>query len=166
MHARSPIASLRVLFIAASALGALVLGGCAGMGARETVHMHVVGLEQIPGEDLEMRFNVKLRLQNPNETAIEYDGIALELELNDQPFATGVSDQKGSVPRFSEKVISVPMTVSALSAVRQALGLVRGTPLDNVPYVLRGKLAGGAFGVTTFTEKGTLSLPAITLPQD
>ncbi len=137
----------------------LALGGCAGMAVRDPVRINVVGIDPLPGQGLEMRFNVKLRLQNPNDSAIEYDGVALELELNDQPFATGVSDRKGSIPRFGESVLSVPVTVSALAAVRQALGLAEGASVDNLPYVLRGKLAGGVFGTMRFTEEGTLSLP-------
>lgn len=137
----------------------LALGGCAGLPVHDPVRINVVGIEPLAGQGLEMRFNIKLRLQNPNDTVIEYDGVALELELNDQTFATGVSDRRGSIPRFGESVLSVPVTVSALAAVRQALGLAEGAALDNLPYVLRGKLAGGMFGTMRFTEKGTLSLP-------
>ncbi|HYS84685.1 MAG TPA: LEA type 2 family protein [Bradyrhizobium sp.] len=160
MRALSPRASFQVLLVL-STLVAVALGGCAGMVARDPVRVNVVGLEALPGQGLEMRFNVKLRLQNPNETPIEYDGLALELELNGKPFATGVSDQQGRVPRFGETVIVIPVTVSALSAVRQAIGLVTDATLDNVPYRLRGRLSGSPFGGTTFTETGTLSLPAI-----
>ena len=130
------------------------------MLTRDPIRINVVGIEPLAGQGLEMRFAVTLRLQNPNETAIEYDGVALELELNGKPFASGVSDQKGSVSRFGETVFSIPVTVSAFAAVRQALGLADGAKLDNLPYVLRGKLAGGLFGGTHFTDKGTLSLPS------
>ena len=126
------------------------------MLTRDPVRINVVGIEPLAGEGLEMRFTVKLRLQNPNETAIEYDGVALALELNGKPFASGVSNQKGSVSPFGETVFSVPVTVSAFAAVRQALGLVDGAKLDNLPYVLRGKLAEGLFGGMNFTDKGTL----------
>jgi LEA14-like dessication related protein len=71
----------------------------------------VAGVEPIPGEGLEMRFNVKLRIQNPNDAPIEYNGVSLELDLNGQSFASGVSDQSGTVPRFGETVIDVPLTV-------------------------------------------------------
>jgi len=154
MRARSFRASFRILLLAISALLTLAMSGCAGLGGRDRIRMHVVDLEPLQGQGLEMRFKVKLRLQNPNETAIEYDGIALELELNGKPFATGVSAQKGSVPRFGETVIGIPVTVSAFSAARQVLDLVRDGPLDNVSYVLRGKLAGGLAGGVTFTEMG------------
>lgn len=146
--------------IAVRVLLALALGGCAGMLTRDPISINVIGIEPLAGQGLEMRFAVTLRLQNPNETAIEYDGVALNLELNGKPFASGVSDQKGSVSRFGETVFSVPVTVSAFAAVRQALGLAGGAQLDNLPYVLRGKLAGGLFGGLHFTDEGTLSLPS------
>jgi len=150
---------VRILLGVATLLLALALGGCAGMLARDPVRMSVVGIEPLPGEGLEMRFNLKLRLQNPNEAPLDYDGLAVELELNGKPFASGVSGTKGSVPRFGEALLGVPVTVSAFTAMRQALAVVEGGTLDDVPYVLRGKLGGGAFGVKRFSEKGTLSVP-------
>jgi LEA14-like dessication related protein len=150
--------SLRRLFFL-GVLSLFALGGCAGMFARDELRMNVVGIEPLEGQGLEMRFEVKLRLQNPNDTPIEYHGMALELELNGKPFAGGVSDQKGTVPRFGEIVLSVPMTVSAYAAARQVLDLADGAKLGNLPYVLRGKLAGGFFGETRFTDKGTLYFP-------
>jgi LEA14-like dessication related protein len=42
---------------------------------------------------MEVRFAVKIRVQNPNGTNVNYNGVALDLEINGQPFASGVSDQ-------------------------------------------------------------------------
>jgi hypothetical protein len=103
---------------------------------------------------------MKLRLQNPNETAIEYDGVAVALELNGKPFASGVSNQKGSVSAFGETVFSVPVTVSAYAAVRQALGLVDAAKLDNLPYVLCGKLGGGVVRRSELHRQGDAELPS------
>ncbi|MBV4458201.1 LEA type 2 family protein [Pseudomonas sp. COR58] len=137
----------------------LSLSACALFPSRDPVNINVVGLEPLPSQELEMRFALKLRVQNPNETAIDYNGIALDLEVNGRPLASGVSDQAGSIPRFSEAVVSVPVSVSAFSVLRQTLGLSQTQNLDNLPYVLRGKLAGGAFGTMRFTDRGKLSLP-------
>ena len=82
---------------------------------------------------MEMRFMVKLRVQNPNDEPIEYNGIALDLDVNGQPLASGVSDQTGEVPRFGERVVSVPLTVSAFSAFRQAWGLSNNAPTGACP---------------------------------
>jgi hypothetical protein len=126
------------------------------------VTINVVGLEPLPSQELEVRFAIKLRVQNPNETAIDYNGIALDLDVNGHSLASGVSDQSGSIPRFSETIVSVPVSVSAFSVLRQTLGLSQTQTLDNLPYVLRGKLAGGLFGTMRFVDSGTLSLPKAT----
>jgi len=145
--------------LAGALLLAAALGGCASLTQRDPVRVHLAGIEPLPGQGLELRFMVKLRVQNPNETPIDYDGVALELEVNRKLLASGVSDQKGSVPRFGEAVLAVPVTISAFAALRQALGLAEGQGLEDMPYVLSGKLAGGPFGVLRFADEGTLSLP-------
>ncbi len=139
----------------------LLLAGCAALSARDPLNVQVAGIQPLPGEGLELRMAVKLRIQNPNDLALDYDGVALDLEVNGRRLASGVSDARGSVPRFGETVLSVPMTVSAFSAARQALGLAEHIGMDEVPYVLRGKLAGGLFGTQRFVEKGTLDLSGV-----
>lgn len=145
----------------AAFLASLLLAGCASLVQREPVRINVVGLEPLPGEGMEMRFKVKLRVQNPNETAIDFDGLALDLDLNGRPFASGVSDRTGSVPRFGETLIEIPVSVSAIAVVRQALGVIEGVDGSKaeVPYALRGRLAGGLLGGMRFSDSGTLKLP-------
>lgn len=145
------------------AIGAMVLllgSGCASLGQRDPVRVNVVGIEPMTGQGMEVRFAVSLRVQNPNDAAIDFDGIALELDLNGKPFATGVSDTKGSVQRFGEAVVTVPVSVSALSMFRQALGVIDGKGGAELPYVLRGRFGGGVLGGMRFTESGMLQLPA------
>lgn len=145
------------------ALLLLSLSACALFPNRDPLNINVVGIEPLQSEDLEVRFAVKIRLQNPNETPIDYNGVALNLEVNGQPLATGVSAQQGSIPRFSETILTVPVSVSAFSVLRQTLGLSQTQSLDNLPYVLRGKLAGGLFGTMRFVDHGKLSLPGSTV---
>lgn len=138
----------------------LCLGACSSLVPRDPLHIDLVGLEPLPGEGLEMRFAVKLRIQNPNDDAIDYHGVALQLDINQQPLASGVSNQSGQVPRFGETVISVPVSISAYSVMRQAWGVSGYKPGQDLPYALRGKLAGGLFGTTRFSDSGTLNWPA------
>lgn len=141
----------------------LLLGACALLPDRDPLLIDVVGIEPLPGQELEVRMAVKLRVQNPNDTTIEYNGVALRLEVNDRLLAAGVSDQRGSVGRFGETLLVVPVSISAFSALRQALGLAQGQQVDaqpyKLPYTLHGKLAGGIFGTQRFRSSGTLSLP-------
>ncbi|WDD96187.1 LEA type 2 family protein [Burkholderia sp. FERM BP-3421] len=138
----------------------LMLGGCAALSGRDPVRANVVGLEPLAGQGLEARFNVMLRLQNPNDSALDYDGVSLDLEVNGKAFATGVSDARGTVPRFGEAVIAVPVTVSAFAVARQAFGLADVAGAGKLPYVMRGRLGGGPFGGARFHDAGELSLPA------
>ena len=159
-----PKTLLSRLHLLVLALLALSLSACALLPSHDPLEVQVAGIQPLPGEGLELRLLVKLRLQNPNDAAVDYDGVALSLSVNDRRLASGVSDQRGSVPRFGERVLSVPVTISALSVARQALGLADGSRLDALPYVLRGKLGGGLLGTRRFTDKGTLDLSGVTNP--
>ncbi|CAN0618027.1 Late embryogenesis abundant protein 2 [Burkholderia multivorans] len=139
---------------------AIALGGCASLSS-EPVRVTVVGLEPLAGQGLEMRFNLKLRVQNPRDAAIEYEGIALDLELNGSPFASGVSNRAGVVPRFGEAVLEVPVTVSAFAAARQAGLFADAASAGELPYALHGRLAGGMLGTMRFSDAGVLRLPAM-----
>lgn len=141
---------------------ALSLGACSLLQGRDPLNISVIGIEPLPGQDLEMRMAVKLRVQNPNEMPIEYNGVALNLEVNGQPLAAGVSDQRGTIGRYDEGVLSIPVSITAFSMLRQAVGLSQVRNLNGMPYVLRGKLAGGAFGTMRFTDSGRLQLPQAT----
>jgi LEA14-like dessication related protein len=156
MHHPSRISRRGLLAIVASST---LAAGCAMLPGNEPVKVNVVGLDKLTGEGFELRLGVKLRVQNPNSNAIEFDGISLDLDVNGRALATGVSDQKGTVPRYGETVITIPVSVSAVAAVRQMLGLADGSARGEMPYAVRGRLGGGMLGGTPFTAEGTLKLP-------
>ncbi len=161
LHQEIPLESPLILRIRAGLLILLMLSltGCAGLMQREAVRVSVAGIEPLQGEGLEARFLVKLRIQNPNDTPIEYNGIFVELELGGRDFGSGVSDQRGRVPRFGERVVSVPMVVPFTSVVRQLFGLAgRKEPLERLQYRLRGKLGGMGLGGISFEKEGELAL--------
>lgn len=135
------------------------VNACALFQARDPLNISVIGIEPLPGQELELRMAVKIRVQNPNETPVDFNGIALNLEVNDQPLAAGVSDQRGHIGRYDETVIVVPVSVTAFAFLRQAYGLSQVQSPQGLPYVLRGKLAGGPLGTVRFTDKGKLDLP-------
>ncbi len=88
----------------------LALGACSSLfGTRDPLRIDLVGLEPATGQGMEARFTVKLRVQNPNDQAIDYNGIALDLSVNGQPLARGVGDARRQGPRGGETVISVPV---------------------------------------------------------
>ncbi|GLU39727.1 MULTISPECIES: LEA type 2 family protein [Pseudomonas] len=151
------LATLRLFLALGLILG---LGACASLFGNDPLKIDLVGLEPLAGQGMEARFAVKLRVQNPNDRDIDYDGVALDLSINGRPLASGVSDQRGQVPRFGEAVLSVPVSISAFRLVRQAWGLGNAPPRQGMPYEISGKLGGGLFGTARFSDKGTLEWPA------
>lgn len=140
-------------------LATLILAGCASLTPNDPLRIDLVGLEPLPAQGMEMRFAVVLRVQNPNDSVIDYDGLSLELDVNHQPLASGVSDASGQVPRFGEALLKVPVTISAFSVMRQAWAAAGYQQGRNLPYELRGKLGGGLFGSARFSSAGTLNWP-------
>lgn len=148
--------ALRLL---ATLLIAIALSSCASLAPRDPLRIDLVGLEPLPAQGMEMRFAVVLRVQNPNDAAIDYDGLALQLDVNNQPLASGVSDQSGQVPRYGEALLRIPLTISAFSVLRQAWAASGYPNGRGLPYELRGKLGGGLLGTTRFSDAGTLNRP-------
>jgi LEA14-like dessication related protein len=140
----------------------LSLSACTTFPNSDPLKISVVGVEPLQGQGMEVRFAVKIRVQNPNGMNINYNGVALDLDINGQPFASGVSDQTGSIARFSDTVLTVPVSVSAFSVIRQTVGLGQMHTLNNLPYILHGKLGGGLFGTRRFVDSGKLTLPGQT----
>ena len=153
---RSRLESRTVLAV----LLALGLCSCAVLPNSDPLQVSVAGVEPLKGEGLELRFAVKVRVQNPNDAAIEYDGVALTLDLNGKEFGSGVSSEVGTVPRYGETVLTIPVTVGVLNIARQVLGVVSGGDAPQaIAYKVHGKLEGGVFGTRRFEDEGTLELP-------
>ena len=154
--------TLTSILVVMAALGGVT--SCASMQQRDPLQVTVAGIDSLPGEGMELRLMVKLRVQNPNDAPIDYNGVAVEMNVQGKTFATGVSDAHGSVPRYGESVIEVPVTASAFRMARQALGVIKGggTGLDKIHYELKGKLNGSGFSSVRFTNTGDLELPTST----
>ncbi len=131
----------------------ILLAGCA-LWQSEPLRVSVAGIEPLPGRGLEARFTARLRIQNPNDKAQTFNGVSLVLDLAGKSFASGVSDQSGSVPRRGEIVVAVPVTVADLAMVRDALGLAGGESRGKVDYDARGRL-----GSSEFETFGDIPLP-------
>jgi Late embryogenesis abundant protein len=140
-------------------LALVCIGACTTLPDRDPLQVTVAGIEPLQGEGLELRMLTKLRVQNPNDSPIEYHGVYVKIELQGKTFATGVSDASGTVPAFGESVIDVPVTASAMRMADQVFGVVRGGgPPEKLQYSMSGKLSGGAFGTRRFEASGEFPL--------
>lgn len=113
---------------------------------------------------LEQQYFVKLRIQNPNDDDLLVKGVSFELELNDQPFAKGVSPKAVTVPRFGSEFVEVE-TVSGITSILRQLGAMSSDAgAESFRYRIKGKLATRNAGSMPFDERGDLSLGGASSP--
>jgi LEA14-like dessication related protein len=148
----------RLLGALAIAAAGGALTGCAGLGGAEPLNVNLAGLEPLEGAAMEARFLARLRVQNPNDQPLAFDGVAVEVDLNGRELASGVSDATGTVPRFGEALVEVPVTVPATAIVWQIIGFMGGDQAK-ATYRVRGFLHTGTFGRVRFDSSGEIELP-------
>jgi LEA14-like dessication related protein len=139
----------------------VIFAGCATLQS-DPLQVTVAGIEPLQGEGMELRLMVKLRVQNPNDAPIDYRGVALTMDVQGKTLASGVSDSFGTVPRFGEAVIAVPVSISAFRMAQQALAFKSNT--GKIAYQMKGKLSSSGFASRRFSASGEfdLSSPATT----
>lgn len=142
------------------AFAVFALSSCAGLQRREPIEVIAAGIEPLQGEGLELRMLVKLRIQNPNDTPLDFSGVSIEMDVQGKRFATGVSAVGGTVPRFGETIVAVPVSISAFRIARQIMGVMTDEYRGKLAYEMTGKLAGPAFSSIRFKSAGELTLPA------
>ncbi|HEY9550343.1 MAG TPA: LEA type 2 family protein [Kiloniellaceae bacterium] len=112
----------------------LLLAGC-GAAAPLPPQVRVADLRLLESTVFEQRFEIDLRIGNPNDFALPLDGLIFELEVNGEAFARGFSDQRVTVPRLGERLISVAASTTLLDVVRQLQLL---SERGDLSYRLRG----------------------------
>lgn len=118
-------------------MGAVFLG-CAGFGKQLLPpEVSLVDLRPLPSESLEQRFEVKIRVLNPNDVDLAGDGVDLILEINDRRLGRAVSSESFLVPRLGDEVIVLVATANWLDMFRQAVALAEARDIE---YTLEGRL--------------------------
>ena len=107
----------------------------------------------------EQRFDVKLRIQNPNNTDLSINGLRFEIELNEREFANGMSGQRIIVPRFGSELVDVEVFTTLGSFLRQIQMLNSSAP-QKVRYRLKGSAFVGSPRTfkAPFDENGEIDL--------
>ena len=86
----------------------LLLCGCAGLEQElDPPRISIDGFRNLPGQGAGPRFEVDLRIQNPNERPLDIAGIAYEIALQDVPLISGVSNEVPLVGGYAEEVVTL-----------------------------------------------------------
>jgi LEA14-like dessication related protein len=107
----------------------------------------------------EQKFDVKLRIQNPNNTDLSINGLKFDIDLNEREFANGMSGQRVVVPRFGSELVDVEVFSTLGSFLRQVQNFNSGMP-QKVRYRLKGAAYVDSPGTfkAPFDESGEIDL--------
>jgi LEA14-like dessication related protein len=144
--------------IALLLLPAALLAGCAGLTDLKKPEVQIASIQTGTSTLLEQELIVTLRVQNPNDRALEAKGIYFELSSQGKRIATGVSNQPISIPAMGEG--QVPLTVHA--SLLDSLALARAALQGDQPalqYQLSGYIDGlNGWGRIPFKRDGEWKL--------
>lgn len=149
------------LIVFTLAAGVLAGGAC----TRAPVSMQppqvtLAGISLVGLDLLEQRYEIRLRVQNPNRFDFVIEGMQYQVEINDKIFARGLSNHTVSVPHNDMRTVSVE-AVSTLNDVLRQLQVAE----QEGPEVLRYRVSGTLTlrhhaSDVPFDHRGEIRLPA------
>jgi LEA14-like dessication related protein len=142
------------------AVGGLLVTACATVPSEmEAPKITVANIAPKDFAVFEQRFDVQLRIQNPNDQDLRLKGIRCDIELNDQEFGNGMSGQKVTVPGFGSEVVHVEVITGLGSFLRQ-FQEINKSGMGKVRYRLKGTafVESPSSMKLPFEEKGEIDL--------
>lgn len=88
----------------------------------------------------EQRFDVGLRVGNPNDFDLNIEALEFDLEVNGHAFATGLTRTSALVPAISSTVIRVDAVTQSRNLLRQFRTLPAEALRAGVPYRISGRV--------------------------
>jgi len=157
MKIKTPIS-----LVTAMSVSLLLLAGCAGLGKQlEPPRISLAGIQPLQFTGLEAVFQIQLRVFNTNDVDLEIKGIEADLDINGQPFATGVAKAAVKIPAFETRLVPVTIYSSVLDIVKGIHGLQNA---EQLKYRLKGKLRVGEQNLMSttlpFESEGQVTLDA------
>jgi LEA14-like dessication related protein len=144
----------------ACAVTLAVLAGCATTPKMEPLGVTLSDIVPAQMGILEQQFQVKLRVQNPNNFDIPLEGVSYRIDLNGKPFAKGVGKQSVTIPKFGEEVLDVT-AVSGLSGVLAQFAQLQKGPPEKLSYRVKGTLFRTDGSSIPFDQVGEVDLAGL-----
>ncbi|MBI3432169.1 MAG: LEA type 2 family protein [Hydrogenophilales bacterium] len=88
----------------------------------------------------EQRFDVGLRVSNPNDFDLTIEALEFDLEVNGHPFATGLSQASTRILAASSTLLRIDAITQSKDLIRQIEALSGESLKAGVPYRIHGRL--------------------------
>jgi LEA14-like dessication related protein len=140
-------------------LTVLVLPGCASLTTEmDPPKVTLESFKSIPSDSGAPRFEIKLRIQNPNEQSLNITGISYGIELLDQEVISGVTNDVPVIEGYSEGVVSLDASVQLLQVLRLLANLGQAES-DALEYRFTAKIDfSGLVPTQRIEETGQVNL--------
>jgi LEA14-like dessication related protein len=139
---------------------AFVTAGCAAIVPKlETPKLEVVAVELLDAQFTQQRFNVTMRVQNPNDRELPIRGLSYSMQLAGEEFGTGQSDKAFTVPALGEAEFTMTVTTNLATSLLKILPKLEKSP-QSLDYRLTGKVETDWTFLRTipFSETGKLPM--------
>lgn len=136
----------------------LCLWVCLGTGCAplrpdfETPSVVVTSFKPLTSQDFAPKFEIGMRVTNPNATKLSLRGMSYKIFLNDHEVVAGASNELPAVPAYGEAEFKVIATIGLIEGIRFVNELLQNAP-NQVAYRLQTKLDIGAMAPAIRIEK-------------
>jgi LEA14-like dessication related protein len=118
----------------------LVLSGCATLGPDfDEPTVELVSFKALPASGFEQNFEIGLKLTNPNNFELPFNGISCELSVAGETLARGVTADIPTAGAYGESRFVVPVSTSLMGGIKVIKTLIESNGKD-VSYQLKAKL--------------------------
>jgi LEA14-like dessication related protein len=150
-------------FIRIAVLFSLVLlGACAALQPTDfdPPTVELVGIKPLKSNGMEARFQLSVRVVNPNAKALEVEGVYYELYVEGNKVLTGASSDAATIPAFGEGRLELEASASMFGSFTLLTQLLDSQPKDGVAYELKAKISiAGLPTAVRINRQGTFGLP-------
>ena len=130
--------ALPIRFFLTAAL--LFLSGCATMSPDyEEPTVELVSFKALPANGFEQNFEIGLKLTNPNNFELPFNGISCQLSLAGETLARGVTSDIPTAAAYGESRFVVPVSTSLMGGIKVLKALMDSKGQD-IRYQMKAKI--------------------------
>lgn len=141
------------------ALTLFLLSSCASVTPQlDPPKVTLESFGSLPAEGNTPRFEIKLRIANPNKQTLDIAGISYSVSILDKELISGVSNDVPVIEGYSEEVVTLEAGLQLFQLVRLLTSL-GSTTSDTLQYSLSAKIDFNGFVPTQrIKETGEITL--------
>ena len=132
------------------------LVACAGTPASDgfdTPTVELLSIKPLPSRGMEARFEITLRVVNPNSGALKIEGLYYELAVQGKDIVDGTSNQTVTIDAYSEGLIILEARAGMFGAFGLLRELMKNPPDSGFSYELKTKISLSGYPIPIRIKK-------------